>query len=481
MGKTLTNTSIYLTQIGISGIILFISMPIIAYQLSSEVFGEFVLTQVYIAIAVGIANLGLSVGYERNFFIYENNPKQLAQLLYSALAFVMVSLLCVFLPLFIWRVELSEWLKLPLYDELLILIFIGSACNTLAQYYLTYLKNKGLAKSFLFFMLLQIISNFLLIVGLLFWTNLGVFSLAYALFISNLLLIIGLFVYYYHKLPLSLDLKLLKPMLKISLPLTPKIFLGVLTTYFDKIMLGVIGSTSLVGVYQIGQTIALTVFQFMTGLDRVFKPEIYRKLFANKHQTHPQEINYYILPFFWASIFVALCISLFAKEIMIVFFPVDYLGAVNVIIILSLYYALLFFGKIIGTQLIYAEKTFVTMGLILLGVVVNVSLNIPFIIHWGIVGAAIATTITGAVTTVVGYALAQKYAFIDWQWQKFNTFHGIFIVGVVWALVDYNNFVSVHYLIAIFIKLCFLSLYILSGFKLNIFNKNMVSLKVLNL
>lgn len=481
MGKTLKNTSIYLTQIGISGIILLISMPIIAHQLSSEVFGEFVLTQIYITIAVGIANLGLAVGYERNFFFYENNPKQSAQLLYSALVFVLVNLLCIFLPIFIWRIELSEWLKLPLYDELLVLVFIGSACNTLAQYYLTYLKNKGLAKSFLFFMLLQVISNFLLIVGLLFWTNLGVFSLAYALFISNLLLIVSLFIYYYHKLPLSLNLKLLKPMLKISLPLTPKIFLGVLTTHFDKIMLGMIGSTSLVGVYQIGQTIALTVFQFMTGLDRVFKPEIYRKLFANKHQTHPQEINHYTLPFFWVSIFVALCVSLFAKEIMIVFFPIDYLGAVNVIIILSLYYALLFFGKIIGTQLIYAEKTFVTMGLILLGVVVNVSLNIPFIIHWGVVGAAIATAITGIVMTGIGFVLAQKYAFIDWQWQKINVLHAIFIVGIIWALIDYNNWVSIHYLAAIFIKLFLLSLYVLAGFKLNIVNKNIFSLKKINL
>jgi len=481
MDKTLKNTSIYLTQIGISGIILFISLPIITHQLSSELFGEFVLTHVYIAIVVGIANLGLSVGYERNFFIYENNPKQSAQLLYSALAFVMVNLFCIFLPLFIWRVELSEWMELPLYDELLILVFIGSACSTLAQYYLTYLKNKGLAKSFLFFMLLQTISNFMLIVGLLFWTNLGIFSLAYALFVSNLLLIIGLFVYYYQKLPLSLDLKLLKPMLKISLPLTPKIFLGVLATHFDKIMLGMIGSTSLVGVYQIGQTVALTVFQFMTGLDRVFKPEIYRKLFANKHQTHSQEINHYTLPFFWASIFIALCVSLFAKEIMIVFFPIDYWEAVNVIIILSLYYALLFFGKIIGTQLIYAEKTFVSMGLILFGVVVNVSLNIPLIIHWGIVGAAIATAITGITVTGIGYVLAQKYAFIDWQWQKINVLHAIFIVGVVWALVDYNNWMNVHYLIAIFIKLGLLSLYILAGFKLNIVNKNIISLKGLNL
>jgi len=41
---------------------------------------------------------------------------------------------------------------------------------------------------------------------------------------------------------------------------------------------------------------------------------------------------------------------------------------------------------------------------------------LEIIIHWGLVGAAIANTITGTVMTIFGYVLVQKYAFIDWQW-----------------------------------------------------------------
>ena len=67
----------------------------------------------------------------------------------------------------------------------------------------------------------------------------------------------------------------------------------------DKILLGFIGSSGLVGVYHMGQTFAMTIFQFMTGLDRVFQPEVYRKLFSNKHINESHEINNYILPFFY--------------------------------------------------------------------------------------------------------------------------------------------------------------------------------------
>ena len=481
MHKTIKNTSIYLSQILISGVILIISTPIIAYQLAPEVFGVFVLVQVYIGVGVGIANFGLIVGYERNFFVYENNAKQSAQLLYSVISFVSFNLLLILIPLIIWQSELVLLISENAKPELLSIIFIGSAFNALAQYHLTYLKNRGLARSFVFFMLLQAISNFLLIISLLFLTSLGVLSLAYAWLISNTLLMLGLFVNYYKKLPPSINFNLLKIMLKISLPLTPKVFLGVLNTQFDKIMLGLIGSTSLVGIYQIGQTLALTTFQFTTGLGRVFQPELYRKLFANRHLDNKLEINNYMLPFFFISTLFALGLALFSKEIIIILFPISYLGAVNVITILSVYYALSFFGKITGNQLIYAKKTIISMFLTPIGIIINVALNIPFITYWGIVGAAVATTITGIIMTIIGFILAQKYAHITWQWHKINILHSLFLLGASWALIDYNNVTDISYIWAILIKFCLLGLYIIVGFKLNIISKTMLySLKKTN-
>lgn len=66
-----------------------------------------------------------------------------------------------------------------------------------------------------------------------------------------------------------------------------------------------------------------------------------------------------------------------------VIFPEEYTGAEIVIIILSIYYVSLFFGKITGNQLIYAQKMYMSSELILVGIVFNVALNIPFIMKWG--------------------------------------------------------------------------------------------------
>jgi hypothetical protein len=43
---------------------------------------------VYASVAVGIANLGVLVGYERNFFIFEKSSEDSAKLISSAVVFV---------------------------------------------------------------------------------------------------------------------------------------------------------------------------------------------------------------------------------------------------------------------------------------------------------------------------------------------------------------------------------------------------------
>ncbi len=473
--KTIKNTTFYLLQIAISGVLMIILMPIVAHQLAPNEFGQFILAQVYTGIVVGIANLGVIVGYERNFFIYEKQAKKSAQLISSALLFVVTNLSLLTIIVWLYKTEFSQLIfSNNTSANLIFIVFIGGACNSLAQYYLTFFKNSSLAKRYMQFALLQAITNFIIVISLLFLTELKALSLAYAWLISNLLLFGLLIAIYSKKLPLTFNWQMLKNMLKISLPLTPNVFFGFLNTQFDKMMLGFISSIASVGVYNIGQTISLTIFQFTTALDRVFKPEIYRKLFANKHKTNPNEINDYILPFFFASIFVSLLVGMFAKEIIIILFPVSYLASANITIILSVYYASLFFGKITGIQLIYAKKTNISMLLTLLGVTINVGLNIPFIIYWGIIGAAFATTISGIIMVSISYFIAKRYAKITWQWRNIWLLYGVFILGILWTLIDHNNFIDSSYISAISIKLLFIFSYIMLGFKLNIITKQIL-------
>lgn len=478
MNNTIKNSSLYLIQIVISGALMLILMPVISQYLSTDELGQFVLAQVYSGVAVGIANLGVLVGYERNFFIFEKSSVKSAQLLSTAIIFVSLNLLLITLLFYLYQSDISQIIFSKNYPiNILLTVLIGTIASSLSQYYLTYLKNSGVVKSYIKYAILNSVINFFIAVMLLMQTDLGPMSLAYAWAISNSILFLLLFFICGKQLPIGFNVKMLKEMLKISLPLTPRVLFGYLNTQFDKIFLGFIGAAESVGVYHIGQTFALTIFQFMTGLGRVFQPEFYRKLFAKKYITSPNEINDYLLPFFYLSILVAMFVAMFSKEFFILFFTENYFDAIIIIIILSIYYVSMFFGKIVGMQLIYAKKTYITTLLMFAGIVINIGLNIPFIIKWGVVGAAWATTIAGVIMTLVGYFIAQKYTFIKWQWRSFYLIKLFFLACIIWSIIDYNTWIQITFLTSIGVKFLVVLAYLALGVKLKIINKDFFKIK----
>jgi O-antigen/teichoic acid export membrane protein len=129
---------------------------------------------------------------------------------------------------------------------------------------------------------------------------------------------------------------------------------------------------------------------------------------------------------------------LFSREFVSLFLSNEYQGAIPIIIILSIYYGALFFGKVIGLQLIYAKKTHITTLLMFLGIMINVGLNIPFIINWGIIGAAWATTISGVFMVIISYFFAQKYVKIIWLWKIVLLIYAIFLIAVMFSIIDYH-------------------------------------------
>ena len=92
MHSTVEKTTLYLSQIAVSGILMLILMPIISRYLTPGELGLFVLAQIYTSTAVGIANFGMLLSYERNFFIFEKSSEDSAKLISSAVAFVIFNL-----------------------------------------------------------------------------------------------------------------------------------------------------------------------------------------------------------------------------------------------------------------------------------------------------------------------------------------------------------------------------------------------------
>ncbi len=121
-------------------------------------------------------------------------------------------------------------------NNFLFVVLVGTSASSLSQYYLTFLKNSGLAKRYFKYMITNSIVNFMVAIFFITQSNFGVMSLAYAWISSNTTLLASLSLTLGKKLLVDFDMRMLKEMLKISLPLTPRVFFGYINTQFDKIL-----------------------------------------------------------------------------------------------------------------------------------------------------------------------------------------------------------------------------------------------------
>ena len=97
----------------------------------------------YASIATGIANFGMLVGYERNYYLYEESPNKTGALLSTVLMFVVFSMSLLLLSVYFFQEFLAGVLLGQVdFGSLLMFVFAGMSFNSLSNYYMMYLKNK---------------------------------------------------------------------------------------------------------------------------------------------------------------------------------------------------------------------------------------------------------------------------------------------------------------------------------------------------
>ena len=350
-----------------------------------------------------------------------------------------------------------------------------------SYYYLTYFKNSEMAKKFVSFTIALSIINLIVSVFLVAYLRIGVIGIVYGQLCSGAIIFSVLSYKFITTLKPSFSKSIFIGSLKISYPLTPRIFLGVISTQFDKYMIGLLATVGGVGIYSIGQRVSNTIFVFMTAIQNVFSPQVYKKMFDLKEKGG-EAIGKYLTPFAYVCISVALLVSLFSEEIISILTPPSYHGAIDIVIILSMFYGFMFFGKLNGNQLIFTKKTHITSLLTMVSIGLNVGFNIPFIMKWGAIGAAWGTLLSGLISGGISFAVSQHYYDIKWEYRKMGAIFFIFFASAI-LMILMRHF-SFDYKFRLILKCASVFSYIYIGIKLKVITmenytliKNMIPLR----
>ncbi len=465
--KQIKNGLIYLLPVIAGNLIPLITLPIFTRILTPADYGVWALAQVYSVFMNGIANFGLSIGYERNFF-EQKEIKYVAGLLYSTLIFVLVSFMICGIITYIFRYPLSKLIiGSPEHAGILFWSYCATSVVGLKTYYMTYFKNTENAKSLVWYTIDESLLGVLFSLFMVAYLRIGVIGLVWGQLLASCIIFSILSVRFVRHLPISFDWDALRDSLKLSMPLTPRIFFGVIGNQFDKYMIGLLNTVGGVGVYNIGQKVANVVFTYMTAIQNVFSPQVYKRMFEMGTEGGTS-VGHYLTPFLYVSIAIGLLISLFSEEIIFVLTPQSYHGAIDIVAILSMLFGSYFFGK--QPQLIYAKKTYITSILTAVSIGLNVLINVPFIYTWGAIGAAWGTLLAGLISGTISFIVSQKYYKIGWEYEKVGLIFLIFFGSAITMIV--LRYFDISYLIRIGVKLISLAGYAYLGMKLNILSRN---------
>jgi len=458
----LKNSLYYLLPSAVTAILPVISLPLFTRVLNAHDFGLVALCQAYAIFINGLANFGLSIGFERNFFT-SSDDKQKGALLYSVILFVtlLTALFGSLTALFVNPI--SQWLLgSNSYHSLLIVTYFAIAFTTIKTYYLTYLKNSFDAKSYVWYTIDESLIGFLISMVLVLWVKTGVIGIVLGQLVASVIVLILLTFRFLKRVPFSLDKSAFIDAFELSIPLTPKLFVSTFSGQVDKYLIGLLNTVGAVGIYSLGQKIANISFVTMTAIQNVWSPIVYKTVFEQKDGG--VIIGKLLTPFFYYSIAIALCVSLFAEETLILLTSEEFYGATDVIIVFSMLYGAFFFAK--QPQLIYAKKTLLISFLSIVNVAGNIALIPVFVKYWGAVGAAWATLLAGAIYVLVTFLLSQKYYVIKWEYAKIMGIFLLFYVASVMTIL-FRNSIDI-YVVRLMVKLLLIVIYFFMGVRFRI-------------
>jgi len=425
---------------------------LIATRMGVKTFGLISLGIAVTSFLAAIASFGLESGILRyvSFYKSRENLRKVKGIIYSSLLITIPASLIITTAVFIFSNDISLFffksqefsLVLRIFSLTIPFFVLGNLflCFTRAYQKVEYdigTREVGERAARIFFTILFVS----------FGLNLFGASIAYLL--SSIFLFL-MSLYFMNKLfPLKNDIKpvyLTKELVYFSLPVYFSVFLTMILSRVDTLMIAYFKDIASVGLYNVASPTASLIVIIPFSLLTIFLP-IVTSLYAKNSMSHIRKLYTVLTKWVLMTAFpITLLLIFFSKQVIDIMFGKEYLSASLALIILSIGNLLLVLGSPSSLILNMYKKTKIIFYSNFSLVVVDVILNYFFIPLYGINGAALATAISISVLTLIIIFFAVKSIKINPFNKKslYILFSG-FISFIIIYLVNYQIFVPLNF------------------------------------
>lgn len=213
---------------------------------------------------------------------------------------------------------------------------------------------------------------------------------------------------------LQFDWARLVEMLRFSIPLVPASISVFVMLYVDRIMIKSLLTLADVGVFGVAYRITSIVSLLMIAFRGALTPLIYNNY--RKPET-PAEIAQIFRYFCAFGLLTFVALSLFSREIILIFAPAEYEAAAGIIPFMAPA-AMLVDMYIFAPGLTLAKKTRIIAVINILGALVTTALNFSLIPLMGVRGAAFANLLSNALIFALNMRFSQKHYPVPHAWRQ---------------------------------------------------------------
>jgi len=466
------NIFIYIFPKFISFGLNLVALPILTRVLSPEDFGVITLSMAVPMITVGVVTLGLTHSVPRYYFEYRNDTEKLKSFYFTIQTYLFLVLIISSVIIYF----VKDFLSLIVtqkneYGTAILISYITTYVGSINMIYLRIYQNMEKAIFYATSVSLQTITNIIMSLIFVWYFRMTYMGILYGLLCGAALSCLIMFIKFNKESYASFNFKMLNENMKYGLQVVPKTFSGLINRYFDKYLLNSTLSMSVVGVYNIGQTITNAVDVMMSNVWMSFQPLVYKTVFDQENNA-ADEIGRLFTIFSYITFIPVMLLILFSKEILHIIAPPAYYGAENVMIILAIGIASQSFGMYVSVQYAYSKKPFWIFPATVVGSLANIGLNILLIPKYGLIGASFAAMFSTTIINIILTAIGQKLYRIIYEWRAIIALYSLLIIAASFMMLfDSNSNLFVFYSI----KLLLIFLFIYIGIKIKILTKQLIS------
>ena len=407
--RTIQLGSIYSIGSISQGALFVLLFPIYTSFLSPHDFGIIGLMSITVSLLTRFVSAPINSAFTRFYYAPEYKEKS-GILLFNLFLWTLLIITCC--AVIFWRI--SEYLAGVLLQDrnlahLLKIYALILFLQPLSSLFLCLLRMLERAKYFVFTSISSLLLSAGLTLYLLTVLKKGVLALIVGNLLSLIVTVIMVLPVFIKRSTFKLSCSTLIPPLKYAYPLLLSEYSNLLIQSGDRYVLRIFNSVSMVGLYAFGYQIAgILQTALVTPLKQALQPVVL------KQEADPEAIRSFLRVgatyFYLVGCAACLLISLFSREILMLFARKEAFWAAWVIVpIITYSYVQHGLGNFVGWGMGLMKKSFHVSGIVLVAAVVNIGLNFLFVPQWGMLGAAFATMLSYIVWNLLKAYYSAKF------------------------------------------------------------------------